>query len=252
MTPADLATRPAESRENELAPVAADAFAVDCRGLSKRYGRRWVLADVGFKLLAGRALLVGGHNGSGKSTLFRILATAIRPDRGQASIDGVKLEETTRVRESVALLSHHSYLYESLTAVENLRVVASVTHGEQHRDFLVAQLDHVGLARHADAVVSTFSAGMRKRLALARLLLQKPRVALLDEPYGALDSSGFKLMDDTIGELRGRGATVLLATHLLDRGSELADFGLLLVDGRVAWSGRAGDFPVQAVEDFSQ
>ena len=99
----------------------------------------------------------------------------------------------------------------------------------------------MGLADRADDAVATFSAGMRKRLMLARTLLQDASVVFLDEPYGHLDPPGFRLVDDTIDRLRGRGATVVIATHLLERGAEQSERALLLESGRVAWQGQARD-----------
>jgi heme exporter protein A len=87
---------------------------------------------------------------------------------------------------------------------------------------------------------------MRKRLALARVLLQEPRVALLDEPYGELDPAGFRLVDGVLERFRARGATVLLSTHLVARGRETCDLAVALQDGRIAWSGRAQDAPADA------
>jgi heme exporter protein A len=89
--------------------------------------------------------------------------------------------------------------------------------------------------------MSTFSAGMRKRLSLARLLLQAPRLALLDEPYGALDPPGFDLVDGVVRELKRAGTTILIATHQWERSSRLADVALVLEQGRVSWQGPASD-----------
>jgi ABC-type multidrug transport system ATPase subunit len=89
----------------------------------------------------------------------------------------------------------------------------------------------------------TLSAGMRKRLMLARALLPDASIVLLDEPYGQLDPPGFRLVDEVIGSLRARGKTVLVATHLLERGAAHCDSGLVLEAGRVAWQGRAADLP---------
>src|ERR1043166_9642933 len=94
-------------------------------------------------------------------------------------------------------------------------------------------LERVNLAPRADDAVSTFSAGMRKRLSFARVLLQEPKIVMLDEPYGQLDPEGFALVDEVVMELKRSGATVLIATHLLDRGSHLADDSLFLENGRV-------------------
>ncbi|HKR65226.1 MAG TPA: heme ABC exporter ATP-binding protein CcmA [Thermoanaerobaculia bacterium] len=206
--------------------------AIDVERLSRRYGARWALADVSFRVPAASVLLVGGHNGAGKSTLFRVLATAIRPDRGTARVGGFDVvRERVDVRRMVALLAHQNYLYDSLTARENLEVVAD--HLRAPRARIAPLLAQVGLDTRANDLVSTFSAGMRKRLSFARVLLQEPRVVLLDEPYGALDPAGFALVDGVVSELRTRGATVLMATHQIERASAFADQTLMLSGGRV-------------------
>jgi heme exporter protein A len=191
--------------------------------------------------------MVTGRNGSGKSTLLRILATAIQADRGTARVEGFDLRtEAREVRRRVALLSHQHYLYESLTALENLQIAARFLGREAARAALLPLLEKVGLADRADDAPLTFSAGMRKRLALARVLLQPASVVLLDEPYGQLDPPGFRLVDRLLGLLRERGATVLMATHLLERGAELCDRGLILEEGRLAWEGPARELAARA------
>jgi len=186
----------------------------------------------------GTVMMVAGRNGAGKSTLFRVLATAIRPDRGVATIGGFDVvKHREDVRKQTALLAHHNYLYEMLTAKQNLEIVAD--HLGVRRDGVNAFLEQVGLSGRADDAVSTFSAGMRKRLSFARVLLQEPRVVLLDEPYGALDPPGFALVDDVIVELKRRGATILMATHQWERASKLCDTALVLEQGRVQWEGPA-------------
>jgi len=94
-------------------------------------------------------------------------------------------------------------------------------------------LYRVALAARAEDVVSAFSAGMRKRLSFARVLLQDSGIVLLDEPYGQLDPEGFALIDDVVRELKSRGVTVVMATHQLERASRLADQSLRLAEGRV-------------------
>lgn len=200
--------------------------------LGRRYGSRWALSNVSVRIADASVVMVGGPNGSGKSTLFRILATAIRPHAGTATIDGWDLDHhRDDIRRSVALLTHASYLYEPLTGLENLRV--SADHLGRSREGLMPLLERVGLAARANDPVSAYSAGMRKRLSFARVLLQEPRVVMLDEPYGQLDPEGFTLVDEVVRELRQQGATVLMATHQLERGTRLADSMLFLEAGRV-------------------
>jgi heme exporter protein A len=210
-----------------------EPLAIDASHLARRYGRRWALADVSFQLPRGRVMMIAGRNGSGKTTLLRILSTAIRADAGRASVGGhdiVKGRE--EIRRSTALLAHYSYLYESLTALENLEIVARF--GGAPLTAAADSLARVGLAGRANDAISTFSAGMRKRLSFARVLMQKPAIAFLDEPYGQLDPEGFALVEQVIGELKSSGATVLIATHQVDRVARFADVQLALESGRVA------------------
>jgi len=218
----------------------ASTIAIDAQSLARRYGRRWALADVSFTLPAGNVLMVAGRNGSGKSTLFRVLSTAIRPDRGRAIVGGFDVvKDRYDVRKVSAILSHQTYLYESLTARENLRVFAD--HLGRGRNEIDALLDRVTLGARGDDAVQTFSAGMRKRLSFARVLLQAPQIVLLDEPYGQLDPEGFALVDEVVRELKSRGVTVLMATHQIERGASLADQAMILEAGKVKWFGQAAD-----------
>lgn len=216
--------------------------AVETADLGRRFGRRWALAQVTLAVPAGARVMVTGRNGSGKSTLLRVLATASRVDRGSARVAGHDVRrERAQVRRRVALLGHHSYLYEALSARDNLMAAARFLGSPAER--VEALLERVGLAARAEDPVSVFSAGMRKRLSLARALLQDADVLLLDEPYGELDPAGFALLDRVLEEQRARGATVLLATHLLEHGRELCDQAIALDEGRLVWSGPAADLP---------
>ena len=200
-------------------------LAIDAEGLHRRYGRRWALIDVSLKVRAGSVVMVAGRNGSGKSTLLRILATAIRPDLGRASVAGFDLvSQREDVRKATALLSHYSYLYEELTARENLEIIG--------RD-VMPTLQRVSLADRANDTVSTFSAGMRKRLSFARIVMQDPKIVMLDEPYGALDPEGFAMVGDFVRDLKARGVTVLIATHQVERVGDYADDSIVLEGGRL-------------------
>jgi heme exporter protein A len=213
-------------------------LAVETIGLSRRYGRRWALVNVDLRIAPGSVVMLAGRNGSGKSTLLRLLATAIRPDRGTIAIDGLdSAEQRDEIRRRGALLGHYSYLYEALTALENLQVAARHGGREALRDTLMPLLQRVGLEARADDAVGTFSAGMRKRLSLARVLLQEPQLLLLDEPYGQLDPPGFILIDRVVDDFRARGATVVMATHQVERSASHCDSALLLEGGALTTAG---------------
>jgi len=224
--------------------MAVDSVAVEASGLCRRYGRRWALVDVSLRVPLATVVMVTGRNGSGKSTLLRVLATAIRADRGGARVLGYDCRtQRDAVRRSVALLGHYSYLYEALTPLDNLAIAARFLWPRGGGPSPRALLEEVGLADRADDPVSTFSAGMRKRLSLARTLLQDAPVVLLDEPYGQLDPPGFRLVDGLLGRLKQSGRTVLMATHLLERGSAICDQAVVLEQGRLVWSGPAAQVP---------
>jgi heme exporter protein A len=213
-------------------PVA-EQLAVEAVDISKRFGARWALARLSFGLPLGRSLLLTGHNGSGKTTLLRLIATASFPTAGTLRVLGHDArEERDQVRPQVALVSHASFHYEDLSAAQNLALSAKFLGRGGEPQLVAALLDRMGLAERADSPVRQFSAGMRKRLAIARLLMKAPRVALLDEPFGELDPAGIKQMEGLIRELQGRGTSVVLATHLIEQGQSLTDERLHLEGGR--------------------
>ncbi len=218
--------------------------AVAVAGLCRRYGRRWALAEVNFEVPEGAIVMVAGRNGSGKSTLLRVLATAIRADLGTVRVLGYDVHrDRESARHKLALLGHRTYLYEPLSALENLAIVARFLGRDSRRNALLELLEEVGLADRADDPVLTFSAGMRQRLALARVLQQEAELVLLDEPYGHLDPPGFLLVDRLLQRLRRQGATVLMATHLLQRGRRLCDRALVLDAGRLRFAGPIAGMP---------
>jgi heme exporter protein A len=198
--------------------------------LGKRYGGVWALRHVGLTLATGEVLLLTGHNGSGKTTLLRLLCTAIAPSAGTGQILGLDLRrDQNAIRARTALVSHASYLYEDLSARENLGIVAAAT----RRREIDACLDRVGLSARAGERVRGFSAGMRKRLALARALIKAPALLFLDEPFGELDPQGMALVEALIGELQRSGTTLVLATHWVEQGERLSTQRLHLERGAV-------------------
>jgi heme exporter protein A len=217
--------------------------AIEAVKVSRRMGRIWALIDVDLRLARGSALLLAGRNGAGKSTFLRVAAGALHPDRGDIRAHGEAGRDALRRR--TALLSHASYCYEALSAIENLRVAARLMGRPAGRPELLAALARVALDHRADSPVQTFSAGMRKRLSIARVVLQNPDVLLLDEPYGQLDPPGFAMVDQLVADAKARGATVVMASHQLVRASAICDRGVVLDRGRVAWSGPSRDLPAQ-------
>ncbi len=214
--------------------------ALDLRGVAKLYGRTAALRTVTLQLAAGQALVLLGPNGSGKTTLLKIVAGAISPTLGDGTILGHDLRrDRFALRSQVGLLASESYLYDDLTAAENLRFILTMAGYKPPQAELAAVLATVGLADHAQERVRSFSSGMRRRLSLARLLVLDPPVLLLDEPYNSLDTAAAHMVDDLVHRAAAAGKTIVLSTHDAERGLALADHVAALEDGRMVYFGPA-------------
>ena len=211
--------------------------------LARLFGRSAALAGISLRIAMGRTVALLGPNGAGKTTLLRILATAIRPSYGSLSIDGIDaLREPELVRGRAVYLSHATAHYDDLTAEENLRFAATMFGWGTGEGMPVVReaLATVDLEAVAGQRVRTFSAGMRKRLALARLLVARPSLLLLDEPHAALDGEGMALVDRLIGLWKEAGVTVIVASHQAERVANLADATVQLEGGLLAEVSGAG------------
>jgi heme ABC exporter ATP-binding subunit CcmA len=204
-------------------------------GVRKVFGLVAVLDGVSLDIRAGEAVALLGANGAGKTTLLKILGTLLRPSRGTATIAGhdvVRAPEA--VRPLLGVVAHGAWVYDDLTARENLKFWATVGGLDAHADDLTAALAGVGLDRVAEARVRTFSAGMKRRLSLARVMLARPRVLLLDEPFAGLDQRARKWLEGRLETMKAAGAALLMVTHSFGRELGIADRLAVLAGGRIA------------------
>jgi heme exporter protein A len=215
-------------------------LAIDATGVARRFGTRWVLRGVSMQVHAGEAVGLLGANGSGKSTLLRIFGTLLRPSAGTASVFGNDVvRRADRVRSTLGFLAHTPGLYDDLTARENLRFAAAMLGldavdggAHAHSAEIARVLERVGLSHAADERVRGFSAGMERRLAVARMLLAKPRLLLLDEPYSNLDADGIALMSEIISEAVDADGAAIVVLHELAPAAGVLDRTVTLRDGR--------------------
>jgi len=207
---------------------------LELHGIARRFGRRWVLRGADLHVAAGTVVALTGRNGSGKTTLLRICATLLRPTRGTASILGFDLaREPDRIREIVGMLAHDAGLYDNLTAEENLLFSLRMAGLPPDGTVVSDVLGTVGLTADRTERVRGFSAGMRRRLALARLMLRPPRLLLLDEPYASFDVDGIALVNAFARQTTGNGGIALIATHDLMRAEAVMDRRIHVRDGRL-------------------
>ena len=204
------------------------------RGLRKAFGRHLVLDGVDLEVRHGEAIALLGANGAGKTTLLRIVATLVRPTSGRVLVAGADCaREPEAARRQLGFLGHGSWLYEDLTALENLRFWATLGGLAADAPTLRAALAAVELERWAGERVRPFSAGMKRRLSLARLVIARPKVLLLDEPFTGLDQRGAKWLEEHLQAFKSAGGAVLMSTHSFGRGFGVADRAVILTGGRI-------------------
>jgi heme exporter protein A len=200
-------------------------------GIGKAYGAAWAVRGVDLTLGPGESLALFGPNGAGKTTLLKILATLITPTRGGGRVAGCDLRtQQDGIRESLALLAHGTHLYEDLTVRENMEFAAAM---RRRAGPLEALLERVGLAAAAGERVRALSSGMKRRLALGKVILAEPAILLLDEPFTNLDQAAVTLLQGFVAEVLARGGSVIMATHDLMRGYAACRRAAVLVNGRL-------------------
>lgn len=229
----------------DLAPL------LEARALERTFGPVTAVDGVDFSLAPGAFLTVFGPNGAGKSTLLRLLGGGLRPTRGEVRLGGQRVSVgDLGVAEKVGVLSHHGFLYAHLTASENLRFYGRLYGLDDLGTRVPERLEAVGLASRAEDRVSTFSRGMRQRLALARCLLHDPEVVLLDEPYTGLDAYAADVLRGVLEALRDGRRTVVMVTHALHQGLELSERVAVQVSGR--WVMDEARSELGSVADFER
>jgi heme ABC exporter ATP-binding subunit CcmA len=221
---------------------------LEVAGLKKSYGLKPALRGIDLRVEQGQRMVLLGANGAGKTTLLRILAGLAKPDSGAARIAGLDIQRDARAARSlVGFVAHQPYLYEELTALENLLFFGrmyAVRHAQERSAALLAR---VGLAKRANERTSALSRGQLQRLALARALLHEPRLLLLDEPDTGLDEEGIALLETILLEHCARGGTLLLTTHSLERALQWSDRVGLLSNGRMIYSHESEGLAAQSV-----
>jgi len=211
------------------------------QGLNHRYGERAALAGVSFEVQPGEIFGFLGPNGSGKTTLFRILSTLIAPQEGKVTLHLPPqqfdlLTDRTAIRRQIGVVFQSPSLDKQLTAEENLRHHGHLygLHGEELERRIDEMLSRVGLAQRPTELVGTFSGGMRRRVELAKGLLTRPRILLLDEPSTGLDPGARIDLWRYLREIRqGAGVTILVTTHLMDE-AEHCDRLAIMDAGKLA------------------
>ncbi len=215
-------------------------FAIDVRGMTKRFGGQTVVDAIDLQVRAGEIYGFLGPNGSGKTTFIRMLCGLLRADAGSGTCLGFDvINESEEIKRQVGYMTQRFSFYEDLSLAENLDFVARMYGVKDRRATVRRSLEDLGLAGRRKQLAGQLSGGWKQRLALAACLLHKPRLLLLDEPTAGVDPKARRDFWEQIHQLAAEGLTFLITTHYMDeaeRCHRLAylSYGKLLAHGTVA------------------
>jgi sodium transport system ATP-binding protein len=217
---------------------------LEARGLYKSFGEVAAVRGVSFTARDGQITGLLGANGAGKSTTLRMFYTVMRPNQGDAFVDGVSVvADPLAVRRSIGVLSHGAGVYNHLTARENI-VYFGELHGlsRAERDARAAELiEQLEMQAFADRLAKGFSQGQKLKTALARSLVHKPKNVLLDEPTNGLDVMAVRGLRKLLIQLRDAGHCVLFSSHVMQEVEQLCDEVVVIAGGQVVAAGTLAD-----------
>ena len=229
-------------------PTPRSEYALHVQGISKAYGPIPALRSIDLCANWGRVLTLFGHNGAGKSTLLRVIATLVKPDKGTLTIGGLDPNvHAASARASIGYVGHQNLLYDDLTPIENLLFYARLYAVPDPAERTAQVLQDVGAEGWANRRVRTLSNGMQKRIAIARALLHRPPILLLDEPDAGLDAEAHSLVDAVTRSVADGGGAVVMTTHDAQRGLTTADDYAVLRSGRIAAQSTAAGTSVEDI-----
>jgi heme exporter protein A len=214
------------------APSSIGVPIVEVAELTRAFGSRKAVAGVTFSLAPGDCLAVFGPNGAGKTTLLRLLAGLLKPSSGSARLAGIPLPGGTLARSRVGLISHHTMLYEALSARENVSFAARLYGIRDPGTRVDDSLRRMSMLERARAPVRLLSRGMQQRVSIARAVVHSPQVVLADEPYSGLDEAGARALTILLRELRSSGTAIIMVTHNIAEGLSLATHAAVMYRGR--------------------
>jgi lipopolysaccharide export system ATP-binding protein len=215
-------------------------------GLTKRFGSRTVVRDVGFDVHEGEIVGLLGPNGAGKTTTFRMTVGMIRPDAGQVSLDGVDITHRPmyqRARLGMGYLSQEPSIFRHMSARENLLAVLEAlgVDREARRRRSEELLEEFGLTHVARSQAVTLSGGERRRLELARTLALQPRIILLDEPFSGVDPIAVEDIQGQLFRLREKGIAVLITDHAVRETLGTTDRAYIIYEGAIFRHGTSAE-----------
>ncbi len=219
------------------------SLAVNAKGLSKQFGNLQALKEITFQINPGEVYGLIGPNGAGKTTTLRIISTLILPSEGSASVFGLDVvRQAAQVREILSYLPEESGVYRNLSGLEYLKFMANFSSNVNLDAALKEAQEISGLGDRLNDKAKTYSKGMKRRLLLARALMTKPKLAILDEPASGLDVlSAYHIRKIIKGYVKQNGVSVLLSSHNMLEVEYLCDRVALVNKGCIVLEGKPAD-----------
>lgn len=220
----------------ERTSPASQASAVEVQGLTKSFGSHFALRGIDLEVRQGESIVICGPNGAGKTTLIKVLASIMNPSSGRVLVDGLNLKNNAEeIRRRIGVVTHQTFLYSNLTAYENLKFYSRMYDVPTVEERIHEVVAMVGMTSRLYNRVGTLSRGMQQRLSIARSLLHKPSIMLLDEPETGLDQQAVSMLWEAMSTEGDEKRTIILTTHNLERGLELGERLLILDQGKIVY-----------------
>jgi len=207
---------------------------IETKSLTKKYGDLVAVDDLDLRVEAGELFVFLGPNGAGKTTTIKILTGLLQPTSGIASVAGIDVVKSPiEVKKIMGYLPEDLFLYDKLTGREFLQFVADM-HGVQNKqDKIEKFMELFELSAAADELIEGYSLGMKKKIAIGAALIHDPKVLFLDEPTGGLDPRSARMMKDLLQNIRSRGTTVFMTTHILEVAEKMCDRVGIINNGKL-------------------
>jgi len=216
--------------------TASEPWAIEIQRLTKSFGTHLALRGIDIKVKQGESVVIFGPNGAGKTTLIKVLATIMNPSSGKILINGLSLKnDAEQIRRSIGVITHQTFLYSNLTAYENLQFYSRMYDVPDIKERIHEVVAMVDMTPRLHDRIGTLSRGMQQRLSIARSLLHKPAIMLLDEPETGLDQQAISILREALQTEETGKRTIILTTHSLEQGLELGNRLLILSQGRFVY-----------------
>ena len=222
---------------------------IETKALTKKYGDLVAVDAIDLSVESGELFVFLGPNGAGKTTTIKILTGLLRPTSGEATIAGIDIVKyPIKVKEIMGYLPEDPFLYNKLTGREFLQFVADIHSVQKKDDKIERFMELFEILSAADELIEGYSLGMKKKVAIGAALIHDPKILFLDEPTGGLDPKSARMMKDLLQDIRGRGNTVFMTTHILEVAEKMCDRVGIINKGKLIKVGTIEELRTEAQE----